>query len=69
MKKNKKEKDKKDAEEAGRRTSLRIGSSSKKGRSAEMIMQRGSLKRKDKRRDKEEKEAKSLERRTVVLPE
>jgi len=69
VKKNKKDKDKRESDDDGKRTSLRIGSSSKKGRSAEMNMQRGSLKRKDKTKDKEEKDAKSLERRKVILPE
>jgi hypothetical protein len=68
-KKTKKDKDKRDSDDDGRKTSLRIGSSSKKGRSAEMNMQRGSLKKRDKSKDKEEKEAKSLERRKVILPE
>jgi hypothetical protein len=70
VKKNKKDKGKRESDDDSRKTtSLRIGSSSKKGRSAEMNMQRGSLKRKDKTRDKEKKEANALERRKVVLPE
>jgi len=51
------------------RNSLRVGSSSKKGRSAEMNMTRGSLKKKNRAREKELKEERALERRTVNLPE
>ena len=51
------------------RSSLRVGASGKKGRQAEKNMTRGSLKKKDKKREKEMKEQKALERKTVYLPE
>jgi hypothetical protein len=48
--------------------SLRIGTG-KKGRQTEIRQRRGTLKRKDRSREKALKEERARERRTVVLPE
>ncbi|KAL3793959.1 hypothetical protein HJC23_009442 [Cyclotella cryptica] len=55
-----------DDERAGR-VSLRVGTG-KKGRQTEVKMRRGSLRKKDRSREKAEKEERALERRTVYLP-
>jgi hypothetical protein len=50
------------------RTSLKLGSTSRKGRSAELTQRRGSLKKRDRSADKEYKEQLALSRKTVQLP-
>ena len=50
------------------RNSLRIGTG-KKGRSAEKNNRRGSLKKRDRSKEKMMKEEAALERRTIQLPE
>jgi hypothetical protein len=47
--------------------SLRIGSG-KKGGQAEVMQRRGTLKRRDRSREKALKEERAIERRTVFLP-
>jgi hypothetical protein len=47
--------------------SLRVGTG-KKGRQTEVKMRRGSLRKKDRSREKALKEERALERRTVHLP-
>ncbi|KAL7489285.1 hypothetical protein ACHAW6_014860 [Cyclotella cf. meneghiniana] len=54
-------------DERGERVSLRVGTG-KKGRQTEVKMRRGSLRKKDRSREKAEKEERALERRTVYLP-
>ncbi len=51
----------------GRGVSLRIGSG-KKGGQAEIMQRRGTLKRRDRSREKALKEERAIERRTVFLP-
>lgn len=51
------------------RNSLRLGTTSKKGRSAEKNMSRGSLKKRDRSAEKERKREAAIERSTVNLPE
>lgn len=51
------------------RNSLRIGTSGKKGRSAQKNMSRGSLKRRDRTVDKERRAMANIERNTISLPE
>ncbi len=50
------------------RNSLRIGTG-KKGRSAQKNMSRGSLRRRDRSKEKEMKELAAIERKTIQLPE
>ena len=52
----------------GPRNSLRIGTG-KKGRSAMKNMSRGSLKRRDRSREKEQRAIAAIERNTITLPE
>jgi hypothetical protein len=47
---------------------LKLGSTSRKGRSAELTQRRGSLKKRDRSADKEYKEQLALSRKTVQLP-
>ena len=56
-----------DSRNAGR-TTLRI-STGRKGRNAELSQRRGSLKKRDRRAEKEAKAEAALERKTVSLPE
>jgi hypothetical protein len=58
------------AEDEGskRKASLRLGTS-RKGRAAEVLNRRGSLKRRDRRSEKEARLEAAIERKTVVLPE
>jgi hypothetical protein len=51
-----------------RKASLRLGTS-RKGRAAEVLNRRGSLKRRDRRAEKEARLEAAIERKTVVLPE
>ena len=51
------------------RNSLRVGAGGKMGRKAQKNMSRGSLRRRDRTREKEMKEQAAIERRTVQLPE
>jgi translation initiation factor IF-2 len=51
-----------------RNTSLRIGTG-KKGRRAEVMGRRGSLKKRDRRADKEDRMERAMERRMVFLPD
>lgn len=51
------------------RNSLKLGTTSRKGRTAEKNMSRGSLKKRDKSREKERKFEAMVERKTVNLPE
>lgn len=51
------------------RNSLRIGAGGKKGRQAQKNMSRGSLRRRDRSKEKEMKLQAALERKTVQLPE
>ena len=51
-----------------RKTSLRIGTS-RKGRGAELSSRRGSLKKKDRRAEREARAEAAIERKTVHLPE
>lgn len=51
----------------GGRVSLRVGTG-KRGRQSEVQQRRGSLRKKDRSREKALKEERALERRTVVLP-
>lgn len=51
------------------RNSLRIGAGGKKGRQAQNNMSRGSLRKRDKTREKEIKLQAAVERKTVQLPE
>lgn len=51
------------------RNSLRLGTTSRKGRAAEKNMSRGSLKKRDKSREKEMKFEAMVERKTINLPE
>jgi hypothetical protein len=48
--------------------SLRLGTS-RKGRAAEVLNRRGSLKRRDRRSEREAKAEAAIERKTVYLPE
>jgi len=64
----KKKSDNKDTDGRNRRASLRIGGG-KKGRRAELSQRRGSLKKRDRSRQMEEKLERALERRTVQLPD
>ena len=58
------------AEDEGskRKASLRLGTS-RKGRAAEMLNRRGSLKKRDRRAEREARIEAAIERKTVVLPE
>ena len=56
-----------DEEGSRERVSLRVGTG-KKGRQTEVKMRRGSLRKKDRSREKALKEERALERRTVHLP-
>lgn len=58
-----------DGDGRNRRQSLRIGTSGKKGRSAELSRRRGSLKKRDRSAAKAAREEAAIERRTVQLPE
>ncbi len=51
------------------RNSLRIGAQGKKGRSAQKNMSRGSLRRRDRSKEKERKLEAAIERKTIQLPE
>jgi len=52
-----------------RRTSLRIGNTGRKARGAQITQRRGSLKKRDRRAEKERKAEAAVERNTVDLPE
>lgn len=52
----------------GVKTSLRLGTS-RKGRGAEVTQRRSSLKKRDRRAEKEAKEEAAVERKTIFLPE
>ena len=59
-----------DDERQRRRQPLRVKNTGGKANMAEVIMRgRGSLRKRNRSRDKEIKEQKALERRTVILPE
>jgi hypothetical protein len=51
-----------------RKTSLRLGTS-RKGRAAEVLSRRGSLKKRDRRSQREARAEAAIERKTVVVPE
>ena len=51
------------------RNSLRIGTTGKRGRSAQKNMSRGSLRRRDRSKEKELKAQAAVERKTIQLPE
>lgn len=51
------------------RNSLRIGAQGKRGRSAQKNMSRGSLRRRDRSKEKEMRLEAAIERKTVQLPE
>ena len=57
-----------DSPRSKRRTSLRIGTG-RKGRGAELSQRRGSLKKRDRRAEKEARAEAAVERKTVELPE
>jgi len=65
----KKNKSNESAYEKRPRNSLRIGAGGKKGRAAQKNMSRGSLRKRDRSKDKEMKLQARIERRTVELPE
>lgn len=52
-----------------RKTSLKLGSTGKKGRAANLSSRRGSLRKRDRSAEKEAKAVAAEERRTVYLPE
>jgi len=58
-----------DSPRSKRRTSLRIGTTGRKGRGAELSQRRGSLKKRDRRAEKEARAEAAVERKTVELPE
>lgn len=51
------------------RNSLRVGTTSKKGRGASLNQRRGSLKKRDRSAEKEARAEAARERKTVSLPE
>ena len=51
------------------RNSLRIGAQGKRGRSAQKNRSRGSLRRRDRSKEKEQRLEAAIERKTVQLPE
>jgi hypothetical protein len=51
-----------------RKTSLRLGTS-RKGRAAEVLSRRGSLKKRDRRSQREARAEAAIERKTVIVPE
>ena len=57
-----------DERRKGGKQSLRLGTS-RKGRAAEASNRRGSLKRRDRRSEKERKAEAAIERKTIQLPE
>jgi hypothetical protein len=61
--------DREDSSKRGGRTSLRIGTGGRKGRSAELSQRRGSLKKRDRSFEKQARADAALERKTVYLPE
>ena len=51
------------------RNSLRLGTTGKKSRSAQKNMSRGSLRKRDRSKEKAMKEMRAIERKTIQLPE